>query len=123
MGTDVRYRFAREGAKTTIGIAYEIGAIELPEGPLDISLGAELNPDTLFGTAFNFQREANGDLTCEIEFEDDADQKMIDMLGSQAFLTVRFAKHRALLEPGLKTVEWARIDHLFVIVDADPWAD
>jgi len=115
------YPFAKEGIVLPGGVTYAHGSIELPEHPLDVTLGRDLTEESVIGAASNFLRAPSGLLTCLIEWE--ADDLPLDEIGVSQWLLVSSDKHRALIEPPYRTIEWLHLSHLFLVPgDTDPWA-
>lgn len=118
-----RYIVAKEGYTTAYGVGYNVGSIQLPEGPLDVTLGPPPDEDAIMGAASDFRRHANGEVSCLIEWEDDMPSEILEGLGHDRWLMVAGDKHRAWFDENGKTIEWLHIGHIFIANGhEDPWA-
>ena len=84
----MRYRIAREGVDTIIGNHLEVGALKFEEDKTYVVTWMNnFTVDNIIGTAHDLRREDDGEITAEIEWNENGDA-IVELLGEKCFVTI-----------------------------------
>lgn len=122
----MRYRIAREGVDTVVGNHLEVGSLKWTDRPLVVLYGSGLDPKHRLGKATDLLREENGDITAEVEWNDQGSQLLDDFRVNEeggSYLTIFANKVTDKQHNGQRIVEDAHLRSVFITLESDPWAE
>lgn len=125
----MRYRFAREGTKTVGSNAYfEPESLKWdPSKPVIVNFTNDFQADNVIGKATDIQREDDGWLTAEIEWNDKGDQVALN-LDKNMWLTIYInhileSDQTSLDGSGWRMVKSGDLKAIYATTDSDPWEE
>lgn len=117
-----RHRFALEGVETPLKRTIEVDAIKILDDEIPVVWNADLSDlDKLMGAATDFQREDDGWISAEIDWNPDY-QSLIDHdLAKSFFLTIWANEVESRKTGGLEIVTSCRLRMIYATVGKSPW--